>query len=202
MKRQFKIHTLLMLLISLFAISSCTTTREREVEDELADFRTWVSQQTSQLADRTEEDWKQAKQDFRTRTQELDQKQDQFSDELQEEYQQLKQRFNDADEAYERTRSEARMSEWERNLLGRWADFATINETNVRDAYITFMENVRAQKENWTDADWDMAKMVLQELNDRKSEITGSIDTDTEVKIKALQMEFRTLETAADVSGD
>ena len=183
-------------------MSSCTTTREQEVEDELGDFRTWVSQQTSQLANRTEDDWKQAKQDFQMRTQELDQKQDQFTDELKEEYKQLKQQFNDADVAYERTRGDARMAEWERNLLGRWADYASIDAANVRDAYITFMENVRVKKENWTDADWEMAKMVLQKLNDRKSEITGNIDTDTEVKIKALQMEFRTLEAAADVSGD
>lgn len=202
MKREFKLYSMLTLFISLLVISSCTTTREQEIEDELGEFRTWVSQQTSQLADRTEEDWKQSKEDFRMRTQELDQKEDEFSEELKAEYQQLKQEFTKADESYEGVRMEARKSEWERNLLGRWADMATINAQNVREAYITFMENVRAKKENWTNADWDMAKLVMQELNDRKSEIEGNIDTETEVKIKALQMEFRTLETAADVTGD
>ena len=202
MKREFKLYSMLTLFISLLAISSCTTTREQEIEDELGEFRTWVSQQTSQLANRTEEDWKRSKEDFRMRTQELDQKEDEFSEELKAEYQQLKQEFTKADESYEGVRMEARKSEWERNLLGRWADMATINAQNVREAYITFMENVRAKKENWTNADWDMAKMVMQELNERKSEIDGNIDTDTEVKIKALQMEFRTLETAADITGD
>lgn len=202
MKKEFKLYSMLTLFISLLAISSCTTTREQEIEDELGEFRTWVSQQTSQLANQTEDDWKRSKEDFRMRTQELDQKEDEFTEELKAEYQQLKQEFTEADASYEEVRMVARKSEWERNLLGRWADMATINAENVREAYITFMENVRSKKENWTDADWEMAKMVMQELNDRKSEIEGNIDTDTEVKIKALQMEFRTLETAADITGD
>jgi len=199
MKRELKLTYILALLISLVSLSNCTTTREREVEDDLSDFRTWVNRETSQLANRTEEDWKQAKQDFQTRTQELDQKQEQFSDEVQQEYQQLKDEFNKADETYTNSQSAARMSEWERKLLGRWADMATINEANVREAYITFMENVRAQKSNWSDADWEMAKLVLEELDERKNEITADIDTDTEVKIKALQMEFRTIKTAGSV---
>ncbi|MFD2998814.1 hypothetical protein ACFS7Z_00455 [Pontibacter toksunensis] len=202
MKREFKLYSMLTLFICLMAFSSCTTTREQEIEDELGEFRTWVSKETSQLANKTEEDWKTAKEDFRMRTQELDQKEDQFTEELKAEYQQLKQEFTEADESYEEVRMQARKSEWERNLLGRWADKATINAANVREAYITFMDNVRAKNENWTDADWDMAKLVLEELNERKSEIEGNIDTDTEVKIKALQMEFRTLETAADITGD
>ncbi|WP_161891092.1 hypothetical protein [Pontibacter russatus] len=45
-----------------------------------------------------------------------------------------------------------------------------------------------------------MAKMVLERLNKRKDAISADIDTDSEVKIKALQMEFLTLETAADIS--
>ncbi|GAA4428345.1 hypothetical protein GCM10023188_12470 [Pontibacter saemangeumensis] len=193
---------LLTLMISMISLGSCTTTRESEVGDELSDFRNWVSRETSQLANRTEEDWQQTKEDFRTRTQELDQKQEQFSAELKEEYKQLKQEFTEADESYRKARTEARMAEWEGKLLGQWADTDTINAANVRDAYITFMENVRTLKSGWSNDDWDMAKMVLQQLNDRKEEINADIDTDSEVKIKALQMEFLTLETAADVGGN
>lgn len=188
------------LLVSLISLGSCTTTRETEVEDELSEFRNWVSRETSQLASRTEEDWEQAKQDFKVRTRELDQKQEQFSEELQEEYQQLKQEFIEADESYASVRQEALMAEWGGKLLGQWADMDTLNAANIREAYITFMENVRAQKSQWTDADWAMAKMVLEQLNKRKEEISADIDTDSEVKIKALQMEFLTLETAADIT--
>ncbi len=181
-------------------LASCSATKEQQVEDDLADFRVWVNNATSNVAERTEEDWKRAREDFRMRTQELDRKQENFTEELKQDYQNLKQEFQDADEEYQRSLEGEDLSEWERNLLGRWADYASIDENNVRDVYIAFMENVREQKETWSDADWEMAKRVLEKLNERKAEIEGNIPTDAEVKIKALQMEFRTLETAADAT--
>lgn len=196
-------NNLLLALLSLCLIfSSCSATKEQQLEDELSDFRNWVSNTTSNIADRTEEDWERARADFKMRTQELDQKEDQFTDELKQDYQNLKDEFRSADEEYQRNQQEPGIAEWERGLLDRWADFASINETNVREAYITFMENVRAKKGGWSDQDWEMAKRVLERLNERKAEITGNIPTDSEIKIKALQMEFRTLETAADARDD
>lgn len=200
MKLKSHITFLVTIMLSLAVMSSCTTTREQEVEDELAEFRTWVSRTTSNIANATEEDWKQAKQDFSMRTQELDQKQDNFTDEVKAEYKDLKQRFNDSDEQFQQQQSQARITEWQRKLLGQWADMSTITEANVREAYITYMENVRALKQNWTNTDWEMAKLIMQQLNERREQLTGDIDTDSQIKIKALQMEFRTLETAADVS--
>jgi flagellar biosynthesis GTPase FlhF len=199
MKRKTSIWVSLLLALAIF--SGCSGTKETEsaVEDELSDFRNWISTTTSNLADHTEEDWKQAKQDFSRHTSELDQKQDKFTAEVKQEYQQLKQKFNDADEEYQQSHQMSMSREWEQTLLGNWSDMSQINENNVREAYITFMENVRANKGSWNDKDWEMAKMVLENLNKRKSQLTGNIPTDTEVKIKALQMEFRTLETAADV---
>lgn len=200
MERKLYAYTVMLVLLGVITLNSCTTTREREVEDELGDFRAWVNKTTSNIANRTEDDWKKAKEDFRMRTQELDQKQERFSQELKQEYSQLKQEFSEADEAYGRNRSEARMAEWEQRLLGNWADLETVNEGNVLNAYTTLLENVRAQKGNWSDKDWEMAKLVLEKLDERRKELTGNIDTETEVKIRALQMEFRTLETGADIS--
>ncbi|WP_162426929.1 hypothetical protein [Pontibacter pudoricolor] len=191
-----------LLFIASTVLSSCSASKEAEVEDELGDFRNWVSQTTSNVADRTEEDWKRAKADFATRTQELDVKQEGFSDELKQDYQKLKEDFNKADKEYETTRRAARLAEWEQKLLGTYADKATITQGNVRQVYITFLENVRKQHGSWTNQDWEMVKMVLNSLNERKDEVDEGLNTDDEVKIKALQMEFRTLETAGDLGGN
>lgn len=192
----------LTMLLFLTILSACSTTKEIEndVQDDLGDFRDWVSTTTGNVADRTEEDWQQAKQDFGIRTQELDQKQSEFSEDVKQDYQELKQKFNDTDEMYARSHQEARLAEWQRTLLGRWADLASVNESNVQEAYVMFMENVREKHESWTNQDWEMAKMVMNTLNEHKKEINGDIQTDTEVKIKALQIEFHALETAADVT--
>ena len=188
------------MLLLVLSVAACSSAKEAEMEteDELADFRSWVRNATSNVADRTEEDWKRAKDDFKMRTDELDQMQSNFRTEVRQEYEQLKQEFNDADARYMESRQQGNLVEWQTALLGNYSDLSTINNTNVREAYISFMENVRQNKGTWTDADWEMAKMVLESLNDRKSQLKD-IPTDTEVKIKALQMEFTTLETAADV---
>ncbi|MDX5420564.1 MAG: hypothetical protein LPK09_15215 [Hymenobacteraceae bacterium] len=195
-----KITVWFSMLLLVLSVAACSSAKEAEMEteDELADFRSWVRNATSNVADRTEEDWKRAKDDFKMRTDELDQMQSNFRTEVQQEYEQLKQEFNDADARYMESRQQGNLVEWQTALLGNYSDLSTINNTNVREAYISFMENVRQNKGTWTDADWEMAKMVLESLNDRKSQLKD-IPTDIEVKIKALQMEFTTLETAADV---
>ncbi|MBC5774915.1 hypothetical protein H8S95_12635 [Pontibacter sp. KCTC 32443] len=195
-------YQLLSILFTVALLSSCSASKEAEVEDELGDFRTWVNQSTANIADRTEEDWQRAKEDFATRTRELDQKQENFSDELKQDYQNLKDEFNKADEEYERNRRAARLTEWEQKLLGTYADKTTITRDNVRQVYITFLENVRSQRSTWTNEDWEMAKLVMQSLNDRKDEVDEDLSTDDEVKIKALQMEFTTLETGGDLGGN
>ncbi len=196
-----KLNLLIWILFFAVFANACSSAKEAEMEtkDELADFRNWVNNATSNIADKTEEEWKSAKNEFNTFTNELDTKQDKFTDEVKQEYMQLKQRFNDADSQYLETRQESSKAEWQNKLLGKWADLSTINEYNVQEAYITFMENVRQNKGTWNNNDWQMAKMVLENLNQHKKDIKGNVPTDTEVKIKALQMEFRTLETAADV---
>ncbi|TPE43236.1 hypothetical protein [Pontibacter mangrovi] len=187
----------------MLVLASCSATKEQQVEDELADFRNWVSNATANVADRTEEDWERARADFKTRTQELDQKSENFSEELKQDYKNLKAEFQNADEEYRRANEAPALGEWEGNLLGNWANYDSINEENVREAYITLLENVRQQRGTWDDQDWEMAKQVMEKLNTRKNELDASkIPTDTEVKIKALQMEFHTLETAADATDE
>lgn len=187
----------------LFAIlSSCTATREQEVEGEVNEFRSWVNTQTSRLAERTEEDWKQTKEEFRQRTEELDRKQDKFSEKVKADYQQIKEDFKEREQEREMlAERKARTAEWERDLLGQYAERSAVNAGNVRQAYLTFMENVRARRGNWDDEDWEMAKLVMEELNQRKDALDDLPDDD-EVKIKALQMEFIALETGEDLGGD
>ncbi|MBD1397629.1 hypothetical protein H9Q13_10660 [Pontibacter sp. JH31] len=195
-----KLHVIVFFLS--IVVISCTTTREQEVEGEVNEFRSWVNSQTSQLAERTEEDWKQTKKDFRKRTEELDRKQDKFSEKMKSDYQQVKEDFK----AREREREmlaerKARTAEWERDLLGQYAERSAVNTGNIRQAYLTFMQNVRARHGTWGDQDWEMAKTVLEELNQRKEALQDLPDED-EVKIKALQMEFIALETGEDLGGD
>lgn len=204
MRRTSK-FSMLLLFFALMVLGSCSTTKESDplVQDELKDFRDWVNTQTNTVAERTSQDWKRSKEDFQMRTAELDRKQENFSEEVREEYQTLKDNFNRlAEKEASRPAQEAALPEWEERLLSTYSDYSTITKQNVRDVYIYFMENVRTQHTNWSNDDWDMAKLVLEKLNTRKDAIDDGLETDAEVKIKALEMEFRTLENGADLSGN
>ncbi|WP_299756430.1 hypothetical protein [uncultured Pontibacter sp.] len=87
----------------------------------------------------------------------------------------------------------------QQELLGEFANMSAISAANTRQAYITFMENVRAKKDNWADQDWQNAKNVLERLNAHKETVEKELGTDDKGKIKLLQAEFRSLETKADI---
>jgi hypothetical protein len=195
------IKMFVLFLVLGIGLSACSASREQEVENDISSFRTWVNEQAASLENKTEEDWKQAKEDFKIRTADLDQREDQFSAEVKEEYKQIKSDFSDLDEKRIQIRRDAQATAWDTKLLGKYADWSTITTGNVKDVYINFMENVRSMRSMWTNEDWEMAKEVLNRLNDRKEIVDDELSTEDEVKIKALQMEFRTLETANDVGG-
>ncbi len=188
-------------LLLLVILGACSTAKETEgrVSNPLGDFRSWVNTTTTQIGRATAVEWKQARQDFKTRTQELDHMQGSFSEDIKQEYAQLKQKFTDTDALYVRSHEEAEMAAWKRNLLGSWAAVDSINETNVEEAYNTFITQVRSTHANWSDQNWRWATMVMDTLNDRKNQIKAAIPTETEVKIKALQLEYHALQAAAHV---
>lgn len=177
----------------LLSVSGCTATREQEIEGDVNEFRSWVNAQTNKVAERSEEDWEATKADFRQRTEELDRKQERFSEKLRADYQQIKADF----EERERERDglsdkQARLAQWERDLLGLYANGASMSVLHVDKAYATFMGNVRTRHQSWGEEEWEMAEMVLEELNQRK-EAFDDLPDETEVRIKSLQMEFEAL---------
>jgi hypothetical protein len=87
----------------------------------------------------------------------------------------------------------------QQELLGEFADINAITAQNTRQAYITFMENVREQKGTWGDTEWQNAKNILERLNAHKETVEKELGTDDKGKIKMLQSEFRSLETAGDI---
>ncbi|WP_299701079.1 hypothetical protein [uncultured Pontibacter sp.] len=180
------------LFLSLM-MGACTATREQEIEGDVNEFRSWVNAQTNKLEERTEEDWKNTKADFQRRTEELDQKQERFSDKLKSDYQQIKEDFKARERERDRlSNRNERLDQWERDLLGQYANGASISAGNIQMAYSTFLENVRARHRTWEKDDWEMAELVLEELNQRKEAFDGMAD-EAEVRIKAMQMEFAAL---------
>ncbi|MCJ8165563.1 hypothetical protein MKJ04_11995 [Pontibacter sp. E15-1] len=90
------------------------------------------------------------------------------------------------------------VTQWQRELLGDYADIQSLTALNLRQAYITLLENVREKKGAWDDQDWNKAQAVINKLDARKNKLEKRLGLDDKAKIKLLQGELRALETAAD----
>lgn len=89
--------------------------------------------------------------------------------------------------------------DWHKKLLGPYSNVDTLTAANMREAYITLLENVRQLHGRWADKDWEQAKAVLDKLDYKKNTLESQLSIGDKAKIKMLQAEFRTLETTDDV---
>ncbi|QCR22985.1 hypothetical protein [Pontibacter sp. SGAir0037] len=181
--------------LALLCSAACSFTKEQEVEGGVDELRSWVMAQGNQLDELSEEEWQQAKEDFRVRVAALESRENKLTKEEQDEFEQMKQRFAKLDDKYELVVERRRvLAPWKADLLGSYAEMSVVNKSNVVEVYTFFLKNVREKYHDWSENGWNMANMVLQDLNKRKSEIDNDLLSEDEVQIKALQMEFAALE--------
>lgn len=91
------------------------------------------------------------------------------------------------------------IKEFEKELLGPYAEINKISATDLRQAYIMLLQSVRDRHENWTNAEWNKAQAIINKLDARKNAVSKRLGTDDKAKIKLLQGELRALETKKDL---
>lgn len=84
-------------------------------------------------------------------------------------------------------------------LLGTYANLEQLTPATIEPAFVQFMQQVRAQRRQWTQRDWDYATAISRRLNARFRAIRLDIRGRDELHIRALQTEFTALETGRDV---
>ncbi|QHL87364.1 hypothetical protein GU926_07925 [Nibribacter ruber] len=90
-------------------------------------------------------------------------------------------------------------AQMEKELLGDYYLLSQATPENLKDAYVHFMEQVRARRKVWTLEDWDYANAIYKQLNDREKQLHDDIVLRHATKIKALQAEYLALENSADL---
>jgi len=171
-------------------------------EDELEEFRAWLNQQTDKADTAIRREWPSVREELRERNARLEQRFDSLSTESKEEYLELQKRYERWEERQERRQerplSPTTLSQWQGRLLEEYKNLDKVQPENIREAYLTFMGEVRTNRRNWTQDDWDYVDYVYGQLNQRRREIEGQLRTADKLKIRTLQAEYLTLEGAAD----
>ena len=210
MKKSLLFKSLLGIVAVLFF--ACGDPEKESAKEEYNEFKAWWNDKTDSLDVETKEEWQEFKTEFNERTAKIDAKLEKLGDEDRKEYEATKSEYSEMEASNEEkwanvnregdtavTLDESTVKQWEVKLMGKdMGDWSSVTAANVKQAYIDFMENVRAQNGTWTDADWDYVDVVFDRLDARKDQVDDNLDVTDEAKIKALQMEYRTLETAAE----
>ncbi|PKV63290.1 DUF6565 domain-containing protein [Pontibacter ramchanderi] len=189
-----------LLAMTLGTLGAQAQTRSK-LEQDLEDFRNWMNKRVNQGDSITRAEWPTVKQEFRARTQRLDRSSGQMNEASKQEYGELKSQYQEweaeNDERYGQPLSRETAANWERRLAGT-SNIGQLRASQIRGVYIRFMENVRAQRTNWSLRDWDYAEHVYLQLNDRKQQVLSQMNNSDKMKVAALQVEFNTLRKSRD----
>ncbi|RNI31030.1 hypothetical protein [Rufibacter latericius] len=176
-------------------------TQESGVEQDLRAFKEWMKIQSDKVATTTRAEWPTIKSDFARQANKIENSFQGLSETSKRDFLELKTRFQElesrpmADEVPLQA-EEVRLREKE--LLGSFGNVQNISSIHMREAYIRFMQNVRAKRQNWTSRDWDYADYVLQNLGKRKAAVEEKLSTLDEIKIRTLIGEFYTLRSGQE----
>lgn len=191
---------ILTLLLSMNTVDVQAQTKTK-LEQDLEDFRSWMNKRVNQGDSITKAEWPVIKQEFRTRTQSLDRNSSQLNEQSKQEYGELKSRYNqweaENEERYGQPLSRETASAWERRLAGT-NKIGQVKASQLRNTFVRFMENVRAQRTDWSLRDWDYAEHVYLQLSDRKQQVLDQMTNNDKIKVAALQVEFNTLRKSRD----
>lgn len=189
-----------MLTLVLATVTLGAVQAQSQVEQDLAELRTWMQRRSSQTDSTIRKEWPSVKQEFKSLTSSLNRNTQGLSDESREEYNDIKQRYEGWEKRNESTPVDLEGKElerWERELTGT-ANINRIKPAKLRGAYARLLENTRERRRNWSLRDWEYAEFVLGELNSRKAEVLNQLSSGEKIKIAALQVEFASLKRSRE----
>ena len=90
----------------------------------------------------------------------------------------------------------------EARLLGPYnGQINALTPQDLPAAYGQLVRETRTQRATWTDRDWDYARAVYQRLNDQLKQVRMDMPARDELRVRARQAEFVSLQASHAVKG-
>ena len=90
----------------------------------------------------------------------------------------------------------------EAKLMGPYnGQINALTPQDLPAAYGQLVRETRTQRATWTDRDWDYARAVYQRLNDQLKQVRMDMPARDEVRVRARQAEFVSLQAGRAVKG-
>jgi Skp family chaperone for outer membrane proteins len=211
MRKPFRIVGLLasaLIFSSLVFFTACDNANK---EDDVAytEYRTYVVSVRDTSDRYFDRDWADLEREYNEKKAKADAKLEQMDEKAKAEYNQLEADWQNFKARYEERRkqreSEERLNTLRTSLVATPTDltFASVPATDIRAAYDRFIETVRANRGDYTAADWNEVNQIFNALKARRKEINDDIPKDDRARITTLEVEYETtLAVMEPFSGD
>ncbi|UYZ65073.1 DUF6565 domain-containing protein [Hymenobacter weizhouensis] len=173
------------------------------VERDLRIFSDWVNDKLDRAEASARREMPKVTAEFDRQSRRLDRAVDSLTAESKREYSTQKARYQRwatrQDSLDQAARRPETAQQAQRRLLNEDVNISRARPTELPDLYLRLLETMRADRKNWTQADWSAASAVLSRLNARYEQVREQLPLEERLRIRSLQGEFRTLEKARDV---
>jgi hypothetical protein len=171
--------------------------QQSKAERDLAELRSWVNSKLDKAEAATRDERSQLREQFSRLSADVEKGATTLSEKSKQEYKDLRSRYNQWDARQQELSSlyidRTELSRWQAELLGPYQKVQAVKAPQMRDAYQTFIQNVREKRRAWEPEDWVYAEEVLGRLNDRRDKVDASLSTRDQIKIQTVKTEFGTL---------
>ncbi|UOQ55344.1 hypothetical protein [Hymenobacter cellulosivorans] len=173
------------------------------IERDLDVFSDWVNDKLDRAEVGVRRELPRIKEDFDRQSKRLDRAVDSLSNQSKREYNTQKKRYQNWESKQDSLDAAAREPETastaQRRLLNETVTISRARANELPELYLHLLENTRAQRQGWTQADWSAASAVMDRLNARYEQVREQLPLEERVRIRSMQGEFRTLEKARNV---
>lgn len=187
-------------LISGATLVSCDD--RREYEQPLNDYEAYVDRTANNTGEWTEERWNETEAEYREKRRQVEQHADRMDDQARTRYQEADRRYEDLRRQYEEQRASRQHTGNVSNLYASVGSAGSndlqlnnVTADNLLETYRGFVDQVDANKDNYSVEDWKEIEIIWDALNRRKNEVEDNLASSDNMKIAELKVKYGWIKT-------
>lgn len=198
-----KIKQILMGIILLSAVASCTNAKKEGDSTAVTDLKNYVDSINSANLEYSKDNWVAIDNGYKERALRAEAELDKLSDEEKAELEASKSNYATLSVKYQTElgkitidpKIRLRNSLFGEGKVGDDMAFLFANSDNLLSIYQSFVDAVDVNRETYSREDWDEIKLLYEALDTRKNAVENTLDGEDNRKIAALKIKFASIYT-------
>ncbi|MGI8893673.1 MAG: hypothetical protein ACR2GN_09475 [Bacteroidia bacterium] len=188
-------------LLSGVSLVSCDD--RREYDQPLNDYEAYVDKTSNDTGEWTEQRWNETEAEYRERRAAVELHVDKMDEPSRTRYQEADRKYEDLKRQYDEQRAQSQQQSGSVTNLYATVGSAGSNDLqlnsvtaeNLLASYRGFVDQVEANKDNYSVEDWKEIEIIWDALNRRKNEVEPNLASEDNMKIAELKIKYGWVKT-------